>query len=144
MGQKSGNFAQESLTVVTRGRGIYPLTGEIARLVQATAYQRGLCNLFLQHTSASLMVCENADPDVMRDLELFMSDLVRDGDARFKHTAEGPDDMPAHIRTILTQVSLTLPIRNGVCQLGNWQGVYLWEHRLRSHRREILVTISGE
>lgn len=137
-------FTQDNIIVATRGRGMYPLTDEIARLIRVDGCQHGLCNVFLQHTSASLLICENADPDVMRDLEKFMSGLVRDGDTRFKHTAEGPDDMPAHIRTILTQVSLTLPITNGVCQLGSWQGVYLWEHRLRPHRRQILVTILGE
>jgi secondary thiamine-phosphate synthase enzyme len=99
--------------------------------------------VFTAHTSASLMICENADPDVRRDLETFMADLAPDGDPRFVHTAEGPDDMPAHLRSILTQTDLTIPVRDGRLALGTWQGVYLWEHRLRPHARRVVVTVQG-
>jgi secondary thiamine-phosphate synthase enzyme len=100
-----------------------------------------LCNVFIRHTSASLMLCENADPAVLRDLEAFMSRAVPDGDALFSHTAEGPDDMPAHVRSVLTHADLNLPVREGRCDLGTWQGVYLWEHRTRPHRRRIDISI---
>jgi secondary thiamine-phosphate synthase enzyme len=99
--------------------------------------------VFLVHTSASLVICENADPDVRRDLETFMADLAPDGDRRFVHTTEGPDDMPAHVRSVLTQSDLSLPIRGGRLALGTWQGVYVWEHRLAPHRRRVIVTISS-
>jgi secondary thiamine-phosphate synthase enzyme len=104
----------------------------------------GLCHVFLQHTSASLVLCENADPDVRTDLERYMARLVADGDPIFEHTAEGPDDMPAHIRTIISGSDLTLPVSNGQCDLGAWQGVYLWEHRTAGHRRKLTVTVYGE
>ena len=104
----------------------------------------GLCHVFLQHTSASLVLCENADPDVRTDLERYMARLVPDGDALFEHTAEGPDDMPAHIRNIMTGSDLTLPVAAGQCDLGTWQGVYLWEHRTAGHRRTLTVTVYGE
>jgi secondary thiamine-phosphate synthase enzyme len=97
--------------------------------------------LFVRHTSASLMLCENADPDVRRDLETFMADLVPDGDSRFVHTAEGPDDMPAHVRSVLTLSDLTIPVIAGRLGLGTWQGIYLWEHRSAAHRRRVIVTI---
>jgi secondary thiamine-phosphate synthase enzyme len=100
--------------------------------------------VFLQHTSASLVLCENADPDVRTDLEHYMARLVADGDPIFEHTAEGPDDMPAHIRTIISGSDLTLPVSNGQCDLGTWQGVYLWEHRTAGHRRQLTVTVYGE
>jgi secondary thiamine-phosphate synthase enzyme len=103
-----------------------------------------MCNLFIRHTSASLMLCENADPDVLIDLEAFMQRKAPDGDPMFRHTAEGPDDMPAHVRTVLTQSDLNLPISNGRCALGTWQGIFLWEHRLAPHSRSIMITINGE
>lgn len=104
----------------------------------------GLCHLFIQHTSASLMLCENADPDVRIDLETFMQSVAPDGDPMFCHTTEGPDDMPAHIRTLITNVSLTIPITESRCQLGTWQGIYLWEHRAQSYSRNVIMTINGD
>lgn len=129
------------LTVATHGRGTYDVTDEVARIVREAGASAGLCHVFIAHTSASLMICENADPDVRRDLETFMSDLVPDGDSRFVHRAEGPDDMPAHVRSVLTHSGLTVPIRGGRLALGTWQGIYVWEHRLQPHRRRLLITI---
>ena len=131
------------ITVSTKGRGTYDVTGDVARIVGESGVATGLCHVFISHTSASLMLCENADPDVRRDLETFMSDLAPDGDPRFVHRAEGPDDMPAHVRSVLTGSELTLPIRGGRLGLGTWQGVYVWEHRLQPHRRRLLVTVLG-
>jgi secondary thiamine-phosphate synthase enzyme len=132
---------QTEIELVTAGRGTYELTARVADAVRASGVATGLCHVFTTHTSASLMICENADPDVRRDLETFMRDLAPDGDPRFKHTAEGPDDMPAHVRSVLTTSDLTIPIANGALALGTWQGVYLWEHRRQGHRRRVLVTI---
>lgn len=134
---------QTEIEVATKGRGTYELTARVAEAVRAAGVATGLCHVFTTHTSASLMICENADPDVRRDLETFMSDLAPDGDARFVHTAEGPDDMPAHVRSVLTTSDLTLPITNGMLALGTWQGVYLWEHRVAGHRRRVVVTVQG-
>jgi secondary thiamine-phosphate synthase enzyme len=134
---------QSEFVVETRGRGIYEITERITATVAAANVDVGLCHVFLAHTSASLVLCENADPDVRRDLETFMADLAPDGDSRFVHTTEGPDDMPAHVRSVLTQSDLSLPIRGGRLALGTWQGVYLWEHRLAPHRRRVIVTISS-
>jgi secondary thiamine-phosphate synthase enzyme len=131
------------LVVETRGRGTYEITDRVAAAVAAANVDVGLCHVFITHTSASLMLCENADPDVRRDLETFMSDLAPDGDARFVHTAEGADDMPAHVRSVITQSDLSLPVRGGCLALGTWQGIYVWEHRLAPHRRRVLVTITG-
>ena len=131
------------ITVSTRGRGTYEVTEEVARIVREAGVTTGLCHVFNVHTSASLMLCENADPDVRRDLERFLADLVPDGDPRFVHRAEGPDDMPAHVRSVLTHSELTIPIRAGRLALGTWQGIYVWEHRLKPHRRRLLVTILG-
>ncbi len=133
----------ESFTVSTGGRGTSDITSEVTRIVRAADVAAGLCNIFIHHTSASLIVCENADPSVRSDLERFARRLVPDGDPLFEHTAEGPDDMPAHVRAILTQTSLTLPVAGGRLALGTWQGVYLWEHRLRSHRRQVTVSVLG-
>lgn len=127
----------------TRGRGCYELSAELDEVVRASGVDNGLCSVFIRHTSASLMVCENADGEVLRDLERFMARLVADGDPLFRHTAEGPDDMPAHVRSVLTQTELTLPVRNGRLALGTWQGVYLWEHRTRAHERHVAVTVAG-
>jgi len=137
-------MGSESITVATRGRGTVELTGEVQQVVARSGVVRGLCHVFVHHTSASLMLCENADPDVLRDLETFMRDLAPDGDPRFVHTAEGPDDMPAHVRSVLTQSGLAIPVRDGRCDLGTWQGVYLWEHRRAPHRRRVTVTVQGE
>jgi secondary thiamine-phosphate synthase enzyme len=134
---------QAEIELATGGRGSYEITDRIAAAVREARVATGLCHVFTTHTSASLMICENADPDVRRDLETFMSGLAPDGDERFVHTAEGPDDMPAHVRSILTQTDLTIPIRGGKLALGTWQGVYFWEHRLRAHLRRVLVTVQG-
>jgi len=134
---------QAEIEVATRGRGSYDITSEVGRAVSDAGVATGLCHVFIAHTSASLMLCENADPDVRRDLETFMADLAPDGDPRFVHTMEGPDDMPAHVRSVLTQSDLCIPIRGGRLALGTWQGIYLWEHRLRAHQRRVLVTVQG-
>lgn len=135
---------QEEIVVATQGRGAYDLSPQVQKSVRLSGIGTGLCHVFIQHTSASLMICENADPAVMDDLETFMSRLIPDGDSMFTHTAEGPDDMPAHVRSILTQTDLNVPVSNGQCALGTWQGIYLWEHRYAAHRRKVLLTISGE
>ena len=135
---------QHTLTINTSGRGMHEITAEIQGLVAKSKIAKGLCHLFIQHTSASLIICENADPDVRIDLETFMQSIASDGDPMFCHTTEGPDDMPAHIRTLITNVSLTVPIGLSRCQLGIWQGIYLWEHRTSSNCRNVIVTIYGE
>ncbi len=135
---------QSSIKVSTRGRGTYEITAEVARVVAASGIDRGLCHVFIHHTSASLMLCENADPSVLSDLETFMSRLVPDGDAMFRHTAEGPDDMPAHVRSVLTQTGLDLPVDRGRLDLGTWQGVFVWEHRHSPHTRRLTLTVRGE
>lgn len=135
---------QQTLSIATTGRGSYEISADIAEVVRASGIHTGLCHVFIQHTSASLMICENADPAVRVDLETFMARLVPDGDPVFTHTAEGPDDMPSHVRSILTQSHLCLPIIDRHCALGTWQGVYLWEHRTAAHERTIVLTISGE
>ncbi len=135
---------QDSLNITTSGRGTTPVTDIVQARVRESGIHTGLCHLFLHHTSASLVLCENADPDVRTDLDRFMARLVPDGDALFEHTAEGPDDMPAHIRSIMSGADLTLPVAGGACDLGTWQGVYLWEHRTSGHRRRMTITIYGE
>ncbi|QAT82714.1 hypothetical protein EJ065_1109 [Corallococcus coralloides] len=136
-------YQAKELTVSTRGRGLVDITGEVQRAVKGTGIREGLCTLFLHHTSASLIISENADPVVQRDLEAFFSRLVKDGDPLFQHDAEGPDDMPAHVRTVLTQVSLSIPVKDGEADLGTWQGVYVWEHRTSPHRRRVTVSVLG-
>jgi len=130
-----------TLEISTRGRGFLEISGELQAVVRQSDVQAGICNVFLRHTSASLLITENADPDVRRDLENFISALVPDGDPAYFHSMEGPDDMPAHIRSALTCSDITLPIRDGRLALGTWQGVYLWEHRTRPHRRRLDITI---
>jgi secondary thiamine-phosphate synthase enzyme len=137
-------FVQETLAVNTRGRGSYNITQDVQQVVAAAGIRQGLCHVFVAHTSASLMLCENADPDVRYDMETFMARLVPDGDTMFIHRDEGPDDMPAHVRTILTHSDLTLPVSAGRCALGIWQGIFLWEHRTMGHQRKITVTLQGE
>jgi secondary thiamine-phosphate synthase enzyme len=132
------------LTLATRGRGFYEFTGEVQVLLERTQIQTGLATLHLQHTSASLLIQENADPEVRRDLERFFARLAPDGDRLFRHTCEGADDMPAHVRTALTAVNLSIPIIAGRLALGTWQGIYLWEHRHASHRRTVAVHFLGE
>ncbi len=136
-------ISQEEFSVSTTGRGTYDLSDQVQRIVAASGVKTGLCHIFIKHTSASLMLCENADPAVMEDLETFMQRQVPDGDPMFTHVDEGPDDMPAHVRSILTQSDLNVPVTNGRCGLGTWQGIYLWEHRFAPHTRKILLTISG-
>jgi len=133
----------ESIEIPTRGRGFYDFTDQVANLLQKSKLTNGLTTLHLQHTSASLLIQENADPEVRRDLERFFERLVPDGDRLFRHTAEGEDDMPAHVRTALTAVNLSIPFTNGQLALGTWQGIYLWEHRYEPHRRRIVAHILG-
>lgn len=127
----------------TRGRGTTEITDDIQRVVRAAKVSTGLCNVFVHHTSASLIVCENADPTVRTDLERFAARFAPDGDPMFEHTAEGPDDMPAHVRSVFTQASVSVPIAGGRCDLGTWQGVYLWEHRSHAHRRRVTISVIG-
>lgn len=124
-----------------RGRGTYDVTPHVRDAVHASGIEEGLASIFVHHTSASLIVNENADPDVQRDLDAFFARLVPDGDPLFVHTAEGPDDMPGHIRAALTLTSVTIPVAGGRLDLGTWQGVYLWEHRKRPHTRRITITV---
>jgi len=137
-------FSQSELGISTSGRGTYDLTNDIQATVAAAGVQIGMCHIFIRHTSASLMLCENADPAVRHDLEAFMQRQAPDGDPLFTHVDEGPDDMPAHVRSVLRQSDLNLPIAEGMCALGTWQGIYLWEHRLAPHARKVIVTVSGE
>jgi secondary thiamine-phosphate synthase enzyme len=132
---------QETFAVKTRGRGFENLTYRIAAIVEKSGVKTGLCNVFTRHTSASLVITENADSAVRRDLERFMQRIAPDGTAEYEHDMEGPDDMPAHIRSVLTSASVTVPIGNGRLLLGTWQGIYLWEHRHAGHHREVTVTI---
>jgi secondary thiamine-phosphate synthase enzyme len=132
---------RKELTVRTRGRGFTELTAQIDAIIGEQQVMDGLCNVFVTHTSASLLLGENADPTVRGDLERYMGRLVPDGDPRYEHDAEGPDDMSAHIRTALTQNSVVIPIAAGRLALGTWQGLYLWEHRAAPHERRVLVTI---
>lgn len=134
-------MATKTLAVATTGRGLTELTRDVAQQVSASGAPDGLCTLFVQHTSASLLIQENADPDVCHDLEAFFRRLVPEGNGLWTHTAEGPDDMPAHVRSALTQTSLSIPIVNGRLALGTWQGIYLWEHRRRGSNRRVLVHI---
>lgn len=135
---------QQELVISTPGRSTTNITSEIQNLVAQSAIRIGTCHIFVQHTSASIMLCENADPDVRRDLETYMQHIVPDGDAMFLHQDEGPDDMSAHIRTVLTNPDLTVPVSAGQCSLGIWQGIYLWEHRTHKYQRRVIVTIQGE
>jgi len=137
-------FQQETLKIRTQGRGVYDLSKRVHEFVSKAGISTGMCHLFIRHTSASLMISENADPAVMRDLEAFMSREVPDGDPMFTHTQEGPDDMSAHVRSILTQTDLNVPITEGRCALGMWQGIYLWEHRHAAHERSVVLTAHGD
>jgi secondary thiamine-phosphate synthase enzyme len=136
--------ALSRLNVDTRGRGFYDITRDIQGRVTEGAIRTGLCTLHLQHTSASLVIQENADPDVRADFERFFDRVVPDGDSLFEHTVEGPDDMPAHVRTALTAVNLSVPVADGRLCLGTWQGIYLWEHRRAPHRRTVIVHVLGD
>ena len=134
----------DTTEVSTKGRQFYDLTQEVAARVKATKITEGLATLHLQHTSASLVIQENADPGVRRDLERFMARVCPDGDPLFEHDYEGPDDMPAHVRTALTAVNLSIPITNSRLALGTWQGIFLWEHRHAGHHRKVMVHLLGE
>ena len=134
----------DTIEVSTKGRQFHDLTPEVATKVKATKITEGLATLHLQHTSASLVIQENADPGVRRDLERFMARVCPDGDPMFEHDYEGPDDMPAHVRTALTAVNLSIPITNSRLALGTWQGIFLWEHRHAGHHRKVMVHLLGE
>lgn len=136
--------AQNEFVIRTRARGLYEFTGEVERWVAQGKFATGLVTLHLQHTSASLLIQENADPDVRRDLDAFFARLVPDGDQLYIHTAEGDDDMPAHVRTALTAVNLSIPVAGGRLALGTWQGIYVWEHRTRPHTRRVIGHFVGE
>jgi secondary thiamine-phosphate synthase enzyme len=137
-------LAQHAWTVQTRGRGFTDVGAELASFVAKSGVATGIAQLWVHHTSCSLIVGENADPVVRADLERFFSRLVKDGDALFAHDAEGPDDMPAHVRSVLTATSLSVPVSAGRLALGTWQGIYLWEHRTQPHARRLTATVLGE
>ena len=136
--------AQHTLTVETRGKGLYEITGEVAGWVSALGIETGLLTLYCRHTSASLTIQENADADVQRDLETFFAELAPEDAARYRHRSEGADDMPAHIRSALTDVSMAVPVSGGRAVLGTWQGVFLFEHRSRPHARQVVLHLAGE
>ena len=135
---------QYSLNIQTQGRATINISAEIKQLVDKSEIETGLCHIFIAHTSASLIITENADSNVRRDLENFISRLVQDGDPAYLHNQEGPDDMSAHIRSILTQSEITIPICKGRLATGTWQGIYLWEHRTGPHLRSLTVTLQGD
>lgn len=128
--------------ISTRGAGLYECTRNVEEVLNSSGVTEGLCTVFIRHTSASLVIQENADPDVRRDLEAFFQRLVPQGDALFRHTCEGPDDMPAHVRCALTQTSLGIPIVSARLALGRWQGIYVWEHRDAPHQRSVVVHVA--
>ncbi len=134
---------QHSFSVTTRGRGTYEITDRVQEFVRGAGIVTGLCHVFIHHTSAAVMLCENADPTVRQDLETWMARMIPDGDPSFRHQDEGPDDMAAHLRTLLTRNELSIPVSDGSCALGTWQGIYLWEHRHAAHQRRITVTVLG-
>jgi secondary thiamine-phosphate synthase enzyme len=136
--------AQHRLMVATPGAGLHEITGAVEGWLSAQAVRRGLLTLFLRHTSASLLIQENADPDVRHDLQVFFGKLVAEDSRLYVHTAEGPDDMPAHIRSALMPTHLAIPVDDGRLLLGTWQGIYLFEHRRAPHRREIILHLTGE
>lgn len=134
---------QYTINTTTQGRGTIDITAEIRSQLNTSAIQTGMCTLFLQHTSASLIICENYDLQVRKDLEHFLARLIPDGDPLFKHIEEGKDDMPAHVRTVLTQSSLSIPIQNGKLALGTWQGIFVYEHRYQPQQRQLVMTVMG-
>ena len=135
---------QQTITVSCPQRGLHDITKTVVGVVGESRIERGMCNLFVRHTSASLTIQENSDPDVRRDLEAFFRRMVPDGDPIYRHTMEGPDDMPAHVCAALTTTSLVIPVVDGRLALGRWQGIYLWEHRKRVRERSVLITVWGE
>jgi len=132
------------LTLESSGRGLYGFTNQVVRWVVQSGFSDGLLTLFVQHTSASLLIQENYDPDVQADLERFFARLVKDGDPLFAHSLEGPDDMPAHVRAALTQTHLSIPVQQGKMMLGTWQGIYLYEHRYHPQQRRVAIHLIGE
>ncbi len=136
-------IVQYQTSIQTQGRSTIDVTSEIEHIIGKSNIKSGLCHIFIQHTSASLIITENADSNVRKDLENYISRLVKDGDPAYLHDAEGPDDMAAHIRSILTQSEISIPICDGVLVMGTWQGIYLWEHRTSPHRRNLTVTLQG-
>jgi len=134
---------QKTIEVATRQRGLLEITDRVQAAVAETGLSSGLANIFIHHTSASLIISENADPDVLRDLETLLARMAPDADPDYLHTAEGPDDMAAHMRTVLTATSLSIPVTQGRCALGTWQGLYLWEHRETPHQRTLTITMTG-
>ena len=137
-------MTQHTIAISTQGRGLYPITDRISAALSGSTLSAGLANVFIQHTSASLTIQENADPGVRRDLERFMARICPDGDPIFEHDYEGPDDMPAHVRTAVTAVNLSIPIFKGRMTLGTWQGIFLWEHRYSPHQRKITIHLLGQ
>lgn len=135
---------QYPISIKTPGRAAINITAEIEQIVSKSGINTGLCHIFIQHTSSSLIITENADSNVRKDLENYISRLVQDGDPAYLHDAEGPDDMSAHIRSILTQSEISMPICAGRLATGTWQGIYLWEHRTSPHRRNLMVTLHGD
>lgn len=135
---------QQELRFSTRGRGTANISRDVAEVIRNSGISQGICQIFIHHTSASLILCENADPAVRSDLETFMNKIAPDGASMFQHRDEGPDDMPAHVRSVLTQGTLSIPVNGGRDTLGTWQGIYLWEHRTHPHNRKVTVTVMGE
>jgi len=135
---------QQSIEIQTGGQGLYEFSEEVRQVVSKSRIQLGLCTVFVRHTSASLIIQENADPSVQRDLAAFLGRLVPEGDPLYTHTEEGPDDMPAHVKCALTNTSEQVPIAGGKLLLGTWQGIYLWEHRHHRGRRKVVVHLSGD
>ncbi len=135
---------QTSLTITTRGQGLYEITDEVRGFLYRSDIVSGLVNIFLLHTSAGLIIQENADPSARHDLEQWLNRLIPEKDPNFTHTTEGADDMPAHIKSVLTGCTLTIPIIEGTLGLGTWQGIYLWEHRRAPHRRKVVITVLGD
>lgn len=134
---------QARLVIDTRGRGMTDITARVAEVASASALASGIVHVFVRHTSCALLITENADPDVRRDLETLARRWAPDGDPAYRHDTEGDDDMAAHARSVLTEVALTVPLSGGQLLLGTWQGIYLWEHRAQGHRREVVVTVVG-
>ncbi|GMV05997.1 MAG: hypothetical protein AMXMBFR53_22740 [Gemmatimonadota bacterium] len=132
-----------TIEIQTRGKGLYPFTRQVQEVVAASGLSEGLCTVMIQHTSASLTIQENADPSAAHDLEGWLERLVPEGDSRFTHTAEGPDDMPSHIKAALTSTTLGIPVVDGRLALGTWQGIYLWEHRRAPHARRCVVHVGA-
>jgi secondary thiamine-phosphate synthase enzyme len=136
-------MVQQTISLRTNGKKLHNITHQVESVLARSGIKMGLCNVFLRHTSASLIIQENADPDVLADLETFFTKLIPEDESQYRHTSEGVDDMPSHIRSTLTKTSETIPIANGKLALGTWQGIFVWEHRNLGHTREVLVHITG-